>query len=259
MYQLKPVGRAKLWWSILGVATLLLLLPVVINAVVPEKSNSYEQLTIDAFGYEWEVPVVTEDGAPVMCEMTMDDLFMKYWDCNGDTTVVTMLVEDVEDPANTLRRMVRAGLTTPVPDETPAVASEDDRAHALAQPGIEEGAFVTLPIAAMSLRGEGNYENLTAVAIVNGFSNEYYASHIWSSMAQERGLPYEQDFPLVIEEETFPDDPFGGLPWEELPWEEWLPDHEDTPSEGELNDLLGRGAERSTTLHAIRENQEEVA
>lgn len=249
-YQLKPVGRAKLWWSILGVATLMLLLPVVINAVVPEKSNSYEQLTIATFGYEWEVPVVTEDGSPVMCEMTMDDLFMKYWDCNGDTTVVTLIVEGVEDPANSLNRMIRAGLSTPFVEDVPAVASEDDLAHALFQPGGEEGAFVTLPVVAMSQRGEGDYENLSAIAIVNGFSNEYYASHIWSSMARERGLPYAQEFPLELEEEEQPaGDPFGGLPWDEMPWEDWLNNHEGAPSGV---DLLGR-AMRETL--AVREEE----
>lgn len=223
---------------------MLLLLPVGINAAVPEKSNPYEQLTIGAFGYDWEIPVVTDADAPVMCEMTMDDLFMKYWDCNGDTTVITMVVEGVEDPANTLRRMIRAGLTTPVSDDVSAVASDDGRAHALTQPEIEQGAFVTLPIAAVSQRGEGDYEHLTAIAIVNGFSNEYYASHIWSSMAQERGLPYAQEFPLELEESSdpFQDSPFGELPWEDMPWGEWLDEPENSTPQGNLSDLFGQGS-----------------
>lgn len=237
-YQLKPAGGAKLWWSIIGIAAVLLLLPVGINAVVPDKANNYEQLTIGAFGYDWEIPVVTESDAPVMCEMTLDDLFMKYWECNGDTTVITMVVGNVEDPANTLRRMIRAGLANPVADDIPAVASDDGRAHALSQPGVEQGAFATLPITAVSQRGSGEFEDLTAIAIVNGFSNEYYATHIWSSMARERGLEYQQDFPLPLEESTDPfrDDPFG-----ELPWEEWLNEQEDSaPRGGSLSDLLGQ-------------------
>src|SRR5699024_2758350 len=121
---------AKLWWSIMGIAAVLLLLPLGVNAVVPDNSKSYRQLSIGAVGYEWEVPVVTGSGAPVMCEMPSDDLFMKYWECNGDTTVVTMLVEGVEDPENTLRRMIRATLATPMPEDiVPTAASEDGRAH----------------------------------------------------------------------------------------------------------------------------------
>lgn len=210
--------------------------------MVPAKSNSYQQLSIGAFGSGWEIPVVTDSDAPVMCEMTLDDLFMKYWECNGDTTVVTMVVEGSEEPANTLRRMVRAALANPVPEETPVVASADGRAHALAQPGVEQGAFATLPIVALSQQGEGDYEDLTAVAIVNGFSNEYYASHIWSSMARERGLPYQQEFPLQLEEEEDPlqGNPFGELPLEDLPWEEWLGDPEGVTPRGSLNDLLGQ-------------------
>lgn len=243
VYQLKPVGGAGLWWSIIGIAAVLLLIPVGINAVVPAKVNNYEQLTVGAFGYDWEIPVVTESDAPVMCEMTSDDLFMKYWECNGDTTVITMMVEGVEDPANTLRRMVRAGLANPVADDIPVVASDDGRAHALVQPGIEQGAFVSLPIVAVSQRGTGEFEHLTAIAVVNGFSNEYYASHIWSSMAMERGLSYQQEFPLMIEEMTDPlrDNPLGELPWEELPWEEWLNEPGNSaPHGGDLNDLLGQ-------------------
>lgn len=232
MYQLKPVGRAKLWWSIMGIAAVLLLLPLGVNAVVPDNSKSYRQLSIGAVGYEWEVPVVTGSGAPVMCEMTSDDLFMKYWECNGDTTVVTMLVEGVEDPENTLRRMIRATLATPMPEDiVPTAASEDGRAHALLQPGTDEGFLVSLPIVAISQQGQGDYEDVTAVAIVNGVSNEYYASHIWSSLAVDRGLPYEQEFPLQLskDEPEYPmePDPFGGLspedlPWDQFPWEEWL-------------------------------------
>ncbi|WP_290277887.1 hypothetical protein [Corynebacterium faecale] len=224
MYQLKPVGRGSLWWSIIGLALVLLLLPVGINAVVPEQRNSYQPLIVGSFGYEWEVPVVTEADAPVMCEMTTDELLMKYWECNGDTTVVTMMVEDVEDPANSLRRMVRAGLTTQVSDDIPAVSSEDGRSHAMYVPGESVGEFVNLPIVAVSQRGEGDYEHLTAVAIINGFSNDYYATHIWSSMAKERGLPYGQEFPLEMEgsEDPFNDSPFGELPWDELPWEDLL-------------------------------------
>lgn len=239
MYQLKPVGRASLWWSILGLAFVLLLLPVGINAMVPDKKNNYQQLIVGSFGYEWEVPVVTEAQAPVMCEMTIDDLMMKYWECNGDTTVVTMMVEDVEDPANSLRRMVRAGLTTQVPDDIPAVSSEDGRSHAMYVPGETTGGFVNLPIVAVSQRGEGDYEHLTAVAIINGFSNDYYASHVWSSMATERGLPYEQEFPLALEEpeDPFSNSPFGELPWEDLPWEDWLNEPEGMVPENRFGDF----------------------
>lgn len=233
-YQLKPLGQAKLWWSILGVATLLLLLPVGINAVVPDQRNTYEQLSMGKIGYDWEVPVVTETGAPVRCDMTLDDLFMKYWDCNGDTTVVTMLVEGMKDPENTLRRMVRAGLSNPLEGNSSIVASADNRAHVYYEEGVGDGAFMTLPVVALSMRGEGDAENLTAITIINGFSNEYYASHVWSSMAQQRGLPYGQDFPfdLTGEQEPALEAPLSG----EIPWEQWLQEHNGAPS----GDLRGQ-------------------
>ena len=59
-YQLKPQGRGGLWWSIVGVAVVLLLLPTLINLVVPDKANDYKQLEIDLLGVDWSVPITTE-------------------------------------------------------------------------------------------------------------------------------------------------------------------------------------------------------
>lgn len=256
IYQLKPVGGAKLWWSILGVSTLLLLLPVVINASVPAKTNNYEQLSLDAFGYEWAVPVTTEGGAPVLCEMTSDDLFMKYWDCNNDTTVVTMVVEGVEDPANTLRRRIRVGLGTDVSEDVPVVASEDGRAHVLVNPASETAGWVTLPMVALSQQGEGDNEDLTAIAIVNGNSVDYYASQIWSSMAQERGLPYEQELPIDVVEAPWQDeiggsDGPGMIDPFELPF--------DAPELFDQSGRLGQPSESAQHSDLIRANPRENA
>ncbi|APT06188.1 hypothetical protein BSP99_00975 [Corynebacterium glutamicum] len=213
-YQLKPQGRGGLWWSIVGVAVVLLLLPTLINLVVPDKANDYKQLEIDLLGVDWSVPITTEESAAVLCEETSDEITQKYWDCNGNTTVVTMIVEGVKDPSNTLRRMVGSSLITSVDDSLEAVSSEDGRAHALYVPGQQEGSSWTLPIVALSVQGSGDYEDLTAIAIINGTSLDYYSTHIWSSMAADRGLPYQQDFPLILEEEPWQDTPGGDLPFE---------------------------------------------
>lgn len=230
-YQLKPVGGAKLWWSIMGVVAVLLLIPVALNAVVAAKpADDYRALTLDAFGLDWEIPVVTESGEPVMCELSADDLIMKTWWCNGDTTVVTLLVENAEDPANTLQRMIRMGLVMEVPADTPAQASADGTAHLMHIPGsVEEDStgmsLYTMPVVALSQRGSGEGEHLSAVAVIRGGSAEYYAGHIWSSMAVERGLPYQQELPVEIVD----------------PWEMLQPGPGDLPFDIEdyLDEFLG--------------------
>ncbi|MFP7365182.1 hypothetical protein SFC07_05305 [Corynebacterium callunae] len=196
-YQLKPYGRAKLWWAICGVAAILLLLPVLINAVVPDKGGDYKPLAIDYQGLDWSVPITTESGAPVMCEEVSDEIFMKFWECNGDTTVVTIMVENVEDPANTLRRMTDAALTISVPADTEAIASDDDTAHAMYyEPAAADNYMQLMPVLALSQQGTGDYEDYTAIAIIKGSSLDYYGNSIWSSMAQQRGLDYLQELPV---------------------------------------------------------------
>lgn len=236
-YQLKPQGQGKLWFAIVGLATLLLLLPTLINLVVPDKGNDYKQVEIDLLGVDWSVPITTEGSAAVMCEETSDEITRKYWNCNGDTTVVTMMVEGVKDPSNTLRRMVNAALFTEVDESLQAVASEDGRAHALYVPGEQSGGVWTLPIVALSMQGSGDYENLTAVAIINGESVDYYSTNMWSSMAVERGLPYQQEFPLELEQDMWPDTPAEGFPFE-LP-EDFLEQHPELFSPGASMPNLG--------------------
>lgn len=213
-YQLKPQGRGSLWWSIVGVAAVLLLLPTLINLVIPDKGNDYKQLEIDLLGVDWSVPITTEESAAVLCEETSDEITQKFWSCNGDTTVVTLMVEGVKDPSNTLRRMIDATLFTDVDENLEAVSSEDGRAHALYVPAQQSGEWWTLPIVALSVQGTGDYEGMTAIAIVNGNSLDYYSTHIWSSMATERGLPYQQEFPLTLEEDPWAGTPDGNLPFE---------------------------------------------
>ena len=216
-YQLKPHGRAKLWWFICGLAALLLLLPVILNLVVPDKGGDYKALEIDLSGTDWTVPITNETGAAVMCEESSDEIFMKYWTCNDDTTVVTMMVENVEDPCNTLRRMIDASLYLSVPADTEAVASEDGTAHAMFyQPSQSDGMTQLLPVVALSQQGTGDYEGYTAIALINGFSTDYYAQSIWSSMAKQRGLDYQQELPVETSSELL--DP-GIMPGEELPFD----------------------------------------
>ena len=199
-YRLKPQGRAKLWSIIVGVSAVLLLLPTVINSLIPNKGGDYKQLEVGLMGLDWTLPIVTAEGAPVMCEETSDEITSKYWNCNGDTTVVTMVVEGVEDPSNTLRRMVFSSLVEKVDPSIEAVASEDGTAHALYVPGSQHGDLWTLPIVALSQQGTGDYEDFTAITIINGEYLEYYGSHVWSSMAIQRGEPYEQEIPFELED-----------------------------------------------------------
>ncbi|ALC04670.1 hypothetical protein CDES_00950 [Corynebacterium deserti GIMN1.010] len=225
----------------MAVALILLILPTLFNLVTPDKNNSYKQLEISQMGIDWKLPIVTESNAPVMCEETSDDITMVYWDCNGDTTVSTMVVENMEDPSNTLRRMVKATLVTEVDESLEAVSSDDGRAYALYVPAEQYDAYWSLPIVALALKGQGDYENLTLLAVINGESLEYYSTHIWSSMAKNRGESWQQEFPLQLEDDPWQsdslDDPFQDFPWEELPWDQTPEQAPDQAPGQELPDL----------------------
>jgi hypothetical protein len=203
----------------MGVAVVLLLLPTVINVAIPERANPYRQLVLDAFGSEWNVPVVTQSGAPVQCELAVDDFVTRSWSCNDQTTIITQIVEGSEDPESTLRRMVRANLALEAPADAQFVSSEDGRAHLLVD-SSGYSSFWGDPVAAIGLDGSGDEEDLTAIAIIDGAAAQYYSEAIWGSMATERGLTYDAQLPLGIGTGTVGpdlDDTWPGFPLDPLP------------------------------------------
>lgn len=178
------------------VATVLLLLPTFINMLIPDKAMDYKQLSIDAFGSEWQIPITTAEGASVQCELDADDFISRTWQCRDSTTITTQFVEGVDDPENTLRRMIRATNGFSPGNDAHVGSSNDGRAHILSDDarGIVPWAIPTI---ALSLDGSGDEEGKTAVVIISGDAASYYSSAIWGSMAQERGVPYSEELPLA--------------------------------------------------------------
>ncbi len=179
----------------MAVATVMLLLPTVINLAIPDRGGDYRQLSVDAFGVDWRIPVTTADGAEVRCEVSTDDFVSRTWICTEGTTITTQFVEGVRDAENTLRRMIRANSGFAPGSDARVAHSADGRAHMLSeQPSDYPGA----PLVALSMDGAGDEEGTTAIAVISGDAAQYYASAIWASMAQARGLPYDADLPLEI-------------------------------------------------------------
>lgn len=178
------------------VAAVLLLLPTLINLLIPDKAMDYKQLSIDAFGSEWQIPITTAEGVSVQCEFEADDLISRTWQCRDSTTITTQFVESVDDPENTLRRMIRATTGFFPGNDAHVGHSDDGRAHILSDDALGLDGWA-VPTIALSLDGSGDQEGSTAVVIISGDASSYYSSVIWGSMAQARGVSYGEELPLA--------------------------------------------------------------
>ncbi|MCS4490388.1 hypothetical protein N7326_07380 [Corynebacterium sp. ES2794-CONJ1] len=104
-FQYNPPTNAKQWWAIVGIFALLLLLPIGLAAVVPEKIRESEVILGDE-AYNWTVPVRNAEGEPLVCRIVSDTLYTGSWDCDG-ITIDSSVVEAGSNQRRTVTRAMR--------------------------------------------------------------------------------------------------------------------------------------------------------
>lgn len=109
-YRLQPEKAAPVLGVLAVIMALILVLPFLLRAVVPAASTpDPEPVMLSSFDSYDDIPLEL-DGQPVLCESNEESPLMWGYDC-GEVTLDSIVHprEDVADPEDTLRRMVRAG------------------------------------------------------------------------------------------------------------------------------------------------------
>ncbi|MDO5668404.1 MAG: hypothetical protein Q4G50_00175 [Corynebacterium sp.] len=169
LYRLQPDRDRRWWLALFGITAAILLLPAMLLPVVPAREVS-ERVVLG--GENWEVPLDME------CRPATDVL-LSGWSC-GDLQVQTILVEGGEDPDRTLRRMMRAMLMFPPPQDAEILKEGDARM-------LIDDATRSV---GLSLEGTGEREGLTIVTVLTGPGTAIspVADDVWHEYAG-RGLP----------------------------------------------------------------------
>lgn len=98
-YRLQPDAAGRTWGIAIGIAAVVLILPVVVWLLAPAPASSSERVVIDEGG--WNIALDAE------CEANPLPTGLEGWDCGG-VGVETMTESANDDPDLALRRMTRA-------------------------------------------------------------------------------------------------------------------------------------------------------
>lgn len=147
-YRLRPTADIPWWFALFGATTAMLLLPVLLLPVVPERNTTSPVMLGDA-AFGWQVPLHRE------CRPA-GGLMANGWNC-GDVLVQTLVVPGSTDPDRTLRRMVRGLTMGSLP--TADILREGDARMLIDEPGRSVG---------FTLTGLDDHPDQTLVAVLTG-------------------------------------------------------------------------------------------
>ncbi len=200
-YRLQPVRAGRYWWAVFGVTAVVLLLPVILNLAVPDRSSATEEVRLSAQGYSWEVPIPDpeEPGEPLTCGTSAGSITGQAWDCGG-AALESVIAAGGEDPDHTLWRMTRALSLTDPPEDAPILREGDSRLL------INHGTGAL----GLSLEGSGDHDGLTMVAVLSGdgLRTAPIANAVWQAYT---GRPLPE---LVLAEILALEDPLSN--WGEV-------------------------------------------
>ncbi len=112
-YRFLPQVSPGVWWKILLAVGIVLGVPMVVNASLPDTAlQRLRPLELSDPYYDWSVPVFRDNGQPWMCTR-QDSLTLGYeFDC-ATATVSTRMVSGIEDMEVALLRELRANRLEP--------------------------------------------------------------------------------------------------------------------------------------------------
>lgn len=104
-YRHKPRLTRRQKAIVTGAIVALLLLPALINLLLPQIYNEKTPVMLGASG--WEMPLIDKNQQPIECLRISEVDISKQWDCS-DFLIETTVVDNGESPKLTLRRAYRA-------------------------------------------------------------------------------------------------------------------------------------------------------
>lgn len=167
-YRLKP--RVPLW-KIVGVSAALLFAPAPVSLVMPQLVDDRSPVTLGAAEGAWSNVIEWPDGGDLVCEDIGDDM-IPAWDCGG-AKIHAMVMEGSRDEENTLQRAMRVLLST-------VEEGEWVRDDGILLYETDEGIGI-------SQEGEGDYKDLTMIAVVTGEKQREYSAIILHDMRGGEG------------------------------------------------------------------------
>ncbi|MDU0479700.1 hypothetical protein QVA66_10690 [Staphylococcus chromogenes] len=169
-YRLKP--RLPLWRLSLIVAAALLV-PVPIDALLPQVNANTSRVVLGAPENDWTTPMNWPDGTEMICAEADDSVFFPSWDCDG-TLITTTVLEGSKDEEETLRRAIRS-VTMVKTDDKLDIHKGDGRL-------IETDDAI-----GMSVEGRDDHDGKTLVAVVTGERKREVSLVLWTALvAPER-------------------------------------------------------------------------
>ncbi|WP_151641041.1 hypothetical protein [Corynebacterium sp. 11A] len=181
---LKPSAGAKSWWALMIAVSVVLALPLAINAAIPERlSAGAKPVVLTGVNNNWEIPVYldpTQQQMQPSCSHDGTDPLVTSFDCHG-ARITSTVVDSTDDPVLTLQRMVRAIRVTGLPTDEAVfslkVNSEDvSDAYVIAS----DSGYV-----AFSAVGTGEHEGTTMVALVSGDDAPSIGAAVFASLTGE--------------------------------------------------------------------------
>lgn len=164
-YRLKP--RLPMW-RLSALVLGLLMLPVLIDAALPQVAPNSSQVTLGMPGYEWSHELNWPDGTPMTCVEVDESFFSPAWDCDG-TIITTMIMAGARDEDNTLQRGMRNALRR---DVAAPISLRKGPARLI----DAENAV------GMSVMGEGDYAGQSLIAVVTGDNYREVSRVVWTSL-----------------------------------------------------------------------------
>ncbi|WIM67862.1 hypothetical protein QP027_00190 [Corynebacterium breve] len=119
-FRFAPAHTGRLFAASVTALIVVLALPAILVATLPEPHREREQVKITSVNTDWKVTV-----PHLLCESDPYAMSMQGWTC-GDTSVQVANTEATDDPERTLRRQVKAYSMLEFGEEGDVISVDDN-------------------------------------------------------------------------------------------------------------------------------------
>lgn len=174
-YRHRPTGTTASWVGFSGFLVFLLVLPAILNVVVPEVEPVKEPILLGYKDEEWEIQLKDFDSQPIECAEAVSETFTKRWECDNfalDTTVI----ESGEQPSRTLWRAIRGYSTHTAPTNGDMYRSGNVRFM---------DNFDQANQTAITLTGHGQHDGNAILVLISGEDRDDVVNLVLSTLLKE--------------------------------------------------------------------------
>ncbi|CAM3958195.1 hypothetical protein [Corynebacterium frankenforstense] len=176
-----PVPPYRAWWLLAGLLALTLIVPFVLDLVLPE-ADADDEVVLSAEGFDWELPV--EDpatGETMICAADMESLSGAAYNCGG-ARIDALAAEGYRDADRSVRRAMRALSQAAVSDFADVEVHWDGRVGVAVSP---EEPVIGVAMIDPDARGGGagaDDPDPMLVAVVEGDDAARLVAPVWRAL-----------------------------------------------------------------------------